>query len=223
MAVVPRTRSNSVILRLAERYQVEPADFLRMVKATIMPGSKVSDEHLMAFLLVADQYGLNPLTKQVYAFPGKDGGVVPIVSIDGWLSIANAHPQFDGLAHEDILHDGELVAIRCQVWRKDRGHPVEATEYLSECRRNTEPWKQWPARMLRHKATIQALRMAFGLSGIYDPDEGERIIEASAVTREAPRGSTARLEAALAVPQPEPDPPAPEPEPEPDAPSEDRA
>ncbi len=29
--------------------------------------------------------------------------------------------------------------------------------------------------MLRHKATIQAARYAFGLSGIYDPDEGERI------------------------------------------------
>ena len=40
---------------------------------------------------------------------------------------------------------------------------------------NPTPWGRWPARMLRHKATIQCARYAFGLSGIVDPDEAERI------------------------------------------------
>src|SRR5690625_4254871 len=46
---------------------------------------------------------------------------------------------------------------------------------MSECKGVSDPCKRWPNRMLRHKATIQAARYAFGLSGIIDPDEAERI------------------------------------------------
>lgn len=52
---------------------------------------------------------------------------------------------------------------------------------MSECKRdNTLPWKTHPKRMMRHKAMIQCARLAFGLAGIYDQDEAERIIEGSA-------------------------------------------
>jgi len=37
--------------------------------------------------------------------------------------------------------------------------------------------------MLRHKATIQAARYAFGLSGIIDPDEAERFEQAGAIVK----------------------------------------
>jgi hypothetical protein len=59
---------------------------------------------------------------------------------------------------------------------------------MSECARNTEPWIKWPARMLRHKALIQCARVAFGLAGIYDPDEAERIAEAEQVPLESTNG-----------------------------------
>jgi hypothetical protein len=45
------------------------------------------------------------------------------------------------------------------------------------CFRNTDPWKQWPRRMLRHKAAIQCARVAFGISGVMEPDEAERFRE----------------------------------------------
>ncbi|WP_208431614.1 recombinase RecT, partial [Bartonella doshiae] len=44
---------------------------------------------------------------------------------------------------------------------------------------NSDPWKKYPARMLRHKATIQCARYAFGFSGIYEEDEAARIHEAN--------------------------------------------
>lgn len=139
--------------------------------------SGATNEQFWAFLLVAREYGLNPLVKEIYAFPSKAGGVTPIVSIDGWLRMANDHESFDGLTFEDKLDaNGNLVAITARVHRKDRAHPSEVTEYLAECKRNTDPWKQWPARMLRHKAAIQAIRYGLGFSGIADPDEGERML-----------------------------------------------
>ena len=53
-------------------------------------------------------------------------------------------------------------------------------QYMDECKRNTDPWQSHPRRMLRHKATIQAARMAFGFA-LKDPDEAERILEADDV------------------------------------------
>lgn len=130
---------------------------------------------IITFLAIAKQYRLNPITKEIYAFANR-GGVQPIVSIDGWLKIINSHPQFNGMEFDDHLDaNGALQSVTCRIYRKDREHAVEVTEYMGECRRSTEPWKQWPSRMLRHKATIQAARYAFGFSGIVDQDEAERI------------------------------------------------
>lgn len=156
------------------------------VMLTLMPpGASVVD--LAALAIVAKRYGLSPFTREIYAFPKKGGGIQPIVSIDGWIKLANDHPQCDGWTFEDRLDgDGGLVSITCKVHRKDRSHPVESTEYMVECKRNTDPWKNWPRRMLRHKALIQALRQAFGFAGIADPDEGERIeMSAAEEVREA--------------------------------------
>ena len=184
-AEVPAVRdtSNSVAMRLAERYEVSPKDFLATVKATVLPAkTAVSNEELVSFLMVADRYQLNPLTREIYAFPKKGGGIQAIVGIDGWYSLMNRDPNFDGIEFKDVLSDdGDLVAVTARVYRKDRAHPTEATEYMVECKRNTDPWKQWPRRMLRHKAAIQAARAAFGLAGIADPDEGERIRDVTAV------------------------------------------
>lgn len=166
---------------LASRFNMDPVELDATLRNTIVPAG-ASNEQLMVFAAVANEYGLNPLTKEIYAFPGKGGGIQPIVSIDGWLKIINSHPDFDGMEFADI-HDsnGNLTAVTCRIYRKDRSHPVEVTEYMAECRRNTDTWKKWPARMLRHKATIQAARYAFGLSGIIDPDEAERYEEASVI------------------------------------------
>ena len=152
--------------------------FSDVLASTIMPSPNVRPEQITAFLMVAKEYKLNPITKEIYAFPAKGGGVQPIVSIDGWLKIINSHPQFNGMEFSDHLAaDGSLQSVTCRIFRKDRDHPVEVTEYMNECRRSTEPWKQWPSRMLRHKATIQAARYAFGFSGIVDPDEAERNVQ----------------------------------------------
>jgi phage recombination protein Bet len=196
----------SVMLRMAERFGMSAPAFESTLMATIIPGGQATKEQVAAFLIVADQYALNPFTKEIYAFPAKGGGIVPIVSIDGWLKLMNSHPGFDGLEFEDIFtEDGKFAAVTAHIHRKDRSHPISTTEYLGECLRSTEPWRQWPRRMLRHKATIQCARYAFGFAGVYDEDEAERIIQAQSTrvvdVGERPRtlgGLTARLESSTA-------------------------
>ena len=149
---------------------------METLKATAFKGP-VTDAQMTALMVVANQYGLNPWTKEIYAFPDRSNGIVPVVGVDGWSRIINNHPQFDGM---DFQQDDE--SCTCIVYRKDRSHPIKVTEYMAECRRDgVGPWKSHPRRMLRHKAMIQCARLAFGYGGIYDQDEAERIVEASPV------------------------------------------
>ncbi|WP_271270517.1 RecT family recombinase [Aliamphritea hakodatensis] len=170
----------AVLSNLAQRLNIDAGEMHGIVMNTLIKakgnnGNQVSNEEFVTFLAIANEYKLNPLTKEIYAFANR-GAIQPIVSIDGWLKIINGHPQFDGMEFEDSLDDkGKLSAITCRIFRKDRTRHTEVTEYFNECAGTSDPWKKWPARMLRHKATIQAARYAFGLSGIVDPDEAERI------------------------------------------------
>jgi phage recombination protein Bet len=172
--------STSVLVRMGQRYGVDPDKMLGTLKETAFKGN-VSNEQMMALLVVADQYGLNPWTKEIYAFPAQGGAIVPVVGVDGWSRIINTNPQFDGMDFVDgELNDKQVPAwIECAIFRKDRSHPIKVKEYFAECGRDVGPWKSHPRRMLRHKAMIQCARLAFGFAGIFDQDEAERIVEAT--------------------------------------------
>ncbi|RSQ55591.1 phage recombination protein Bet [Acinetobacter baumannii] len=147
---------------------VDPAELANTLVNTVF--KKATNDEFLSLLIVANQYKLNPFTKEIYAFPAKGGGITPVVGIDGWARIINDNPVCDGIQFEQ---DDE--SCTCKIFRKDRNHPTVVTEYLSECQGNSEPWKKYPKRMLRHKALIQCARVAFGFSGIYDEDEARRI------------------------------------------------
>lgn len=185
VATIPQqsTAQKSPFAVMASRLNIDEQETRSLMMNTLMKAKggngQVSNEELVTFLAIANEYRLNPLTKEIYAFNNR-GAIQPIVSIDGWLKIINEHTHFDGMEFEDSLDSsGNLSAITCRIYRKDRNRPTEVTEYLNECKGVSDPWKKWPARMLRHKATIQAARYAFGLSGIIDEDEAERYKQAT--------------------------------------------
>jgi len=194
-----------LVTKFADKYGVDPRKMLDTLTATAFRqgnNQEISNEQMMALLIVADQYNLNPFTKEIYAFPDKNKGIVPIVGVDGWSRLINANPAFDGMSFHasdeeekiDEHHKRCPSWITCRMHRKDRSHPIEVTEYLDEAYRapftkNGQvymgPWQTHTKRFLRHKTMIQCARLAFGFAGIYDQDEAERIIEAD-VARSAP-------------------------------------
>lgn len=175
------TKGPSLLATMAERYGTTPAQMNNALLGTVLKGEngqKPTQEQYIAFMIVANQYELNPFTREIHAFI-KAGSLVPIVGVDGWVRLVNRQAEYDGCDFEDIFDkNGELIAVKCSMHTRTRQHPTCITEYMSECVRPTEPWKKWPRRMLRHKAYIQAARYTFGFSGIKDPDEGDRIREA---------------------------------------------
>jgi len=172
----------TAIAKLAERFALGNAsEATEILKATAFKGP-ATDAQMTALCVVAQQYGLNPFTRELYAFPDRNNGIVPVVGVDGWSRIINDNPQFDGM---DFKQDDE--SCTCTIYRKDRSHPIVVTEYMTECKRDVAPWKSHPRRMLRHKAMIQCARLAFGFAGIYDQDEAERIAEAAPIEGTARR------------------------------------
>lgn len=173
---------NSLVVKFAARYAVEPEKMLATLRATAFKTGKndrdVTNEEMVGLLVVADQYQLNPFTREIYAFRDQKGGIVPIVGVDGYIRMMNSHPQF---AAQEFKFDEEKQWVESSIWRKDREKPTVVREYLEENYRNTGPWQQMPQRMLRHRALIQSIRIAFGFSGIYDDDEGEAISLAAGV------------------------------------------
>lgn len=192
----------SLVRKMADRFGVDDDKLLATLKDTAFQqkeGVEITSSQMMALFVVADQYKLNPFTRELYAFPDKKG-IVPIVSVDGWSRIINEHPEFDGMTFnysENMVVDDSPEEKKpkhkpCPEWcevvcyRKDRSHPIPVREYFDEVYRPpfkggnywvAGPWQTHTKRMLRHKALIQAARLAFGFAGIYDKDEAERIID----------------------------------------------
>jgi phage recombination protein Bet len=162
------------IVGLAKHYDLDAAAFVYTFKQVAMP-TPHTDAEFVSCCLVAREHGLNPLTKEIYFMRDKHGRMQAIVGVDGWIKKCNEHPQYDGVVfHDTVGPDGKIACIRASIYRKDRTHPTEATEYLSEClqvRDKVGPWQSHPNRMLRHKALIQAARIAFGFAGVMDRDE----------------------------------------------------
>lgn len=192
---------HSLVTKFASRYSIESNKLLETLKQTAFKqqGNKpISNEQMAALLVVADQYGLNPFTREIYAFPNQTGAIVPIVGLDGWSRIINSQDAFDGMEFNDVGETSMVgkrkrdcpAGIECIIYRKDREHPTRITEWISECHRETNPWDDMPRRMLRHKALVQCARLAFAFVGIYDEDEAQRIIEGEVVSSPPSGGHT---------------------------------
>lgn len=207
------TALQTIVGRMANRFEIPNAnstEIINVLKNTCFKQSgenvTVSDGQLFALMVVAEQYGLNPFTREIYAFPDKKNGIVPVVGVDGWSRIINQHAQLDGIefrySENKVNMPGAKVSahewIECVITRKDRAQPVVIREYLEECYRppfkgkNNNgneytvdgPWQSHPNRFLRHKSLIQCSRVAFGFTGIYDQDEGERIVGGTVIDNE---------------------------------------
>lgn len=172
----------SAINLMASRMSVDPAKLYDTLKATVF--QKATNEELLALVVVSNTYNLNPFLKEIYAFPAKGGGIVPIVSVDGWNKMLVNQPDFDGIEFDFVEDEsGAPVSCTATIHVKNRSHPVKITEYMAECRRNTDPWNNMPHRMLRNRTLCQASRVAFGFSGVKHEEETEAIaVEAAVVS-----------------------------------------
>lgn len=184
----------SVITAYANERGMERDDLVTVMMATIMPKSKTNADlatkaDLIGFLQICKRFDLDPWAREIFMIVTKGGVLRPYISVDGYSRMANRQPDYDGCEFEyergvirvlrpDPDNNNEMVmtdidgiaAITCRLHIKGRAFPTVVTEFFDECWRNSEPWNKSPSRMLRHRAFIQAVRLAFGISGAFDYD-----------------------------------------------------
>ena len=104
---VPALKEDTAIVALSRKWGIDPEGLLSVVKSSIFRGeaSRVTDHELIGFLLVCNTHNLNPILREIYAFPGRQGGVIPIVGIDGWVSLVNRNKRYNGMKFDDLFDD----------------------------------------------------------------------------------------------------------------------
>ena len=135
------------------------------LKATVAQG--LTDQEFTLFAEHCKSTGLNPFKKDVWAI--KAGNRLQIMTgINGFLAIANSHPQFDGMQVE-VDNDEKPTKAICRVYRKDRKFPAEGVALMKEYGKDTPIWRQMPRVMLTKVAKSIAIREAFPqeLNGLY--------------------------------------------------------
>ena len=149
-------------------------DDKKLLLNTVAKGATESEFKM--FIEFCRATGLNPYKKEIWFIKTKNG-VQMMTGINGFLAIANRHPQFDGMEVSIQEENGKLVSATAKVYRKDRKIPSCATVYLSEYFKPSQfgngMWEKMPRMMLQKVAKSVALREAFPqeLNGIYTQEE----------------------------------------------------
>lgn len=146
-----------------------------LLLATVAKGATESEFQM--FLEFCKSTGLNPFKKEIWFIKTDKGAVQMMTGINGFLAIANRHPEFDGMSVSINEENGKLISATATVYRKDRSHPSEATVYLQEYFKPSKfgngLWEKMPRMMLQKVAKSVALREAFPqeLTGMYTQEE----------------------------------------------------
>lgn len=153
-------QSESVVSRY------DDAEMVKTLKETVCKGS--TDAQFRMFVEICKGTGLNPFLKEIWFVPG----VGIMAGRDGYLRVANEHPQFDGM-ETTVERDAQGLPVKatCKVWRKDRNHPISCEAFYNEYRKESPVWKTYKSAMIAKVAEVLALKRSFSINGVVTEDE----------------------------------------------------
>lgn len=163
-----------------ELIKYEDKQVTATLRQTVAAG--LTDAEFSLFVQFCQGTGLNPFKKEIWAI--KAGGRLQLMTgINGFRTIANASPSYDGIQIGLIGKDGDLllgsypkedyVGAWAKCHRKDRAFPAEGIAMLKDYDKAFGNWKTMKRVMIMKCAESVALRQAFPqqLNGLYTPDE----------------------------------------------------
>ena len=129
-----------------------------------------TENEFLLLMQLAKTYQLDPFAKQIWAVKYGNNPAAIFCGRDGFLAIAHRSGKFDGM-ESGTRKDGDDLIGWCKVYRKDMSHPFEVEVSLSEYSTGKNLWQTKPKTMIVKVAESHALRRAFGISGLYAPEE----------------------------------------------------
>lgn len=160
---------------------------IAVMRNTVAQG--LNDAEFAMFLEIVKATKLNPFKREIWAIKTNsytnkrgdrvEGKVQIFTGFNGFLAIANAHPQFDNIEFDVFRNEnGSIDYCEARAYRKDRTRPAVARVYMSEFYRGgfagkESNWDKMPHVMIVKVAKCHALREAFPqeLGNLYAPEE----------------------------------------------------
>lgn len=139
---------------------------VKTIKETVCKGA--TESQFQMFIEICKATGLNPWLKEIWFVPG----VGIMAARDGYLRVANDHPQFDGMSTlVDRDDSGIPIKATCTVWRKDRSHPIVCEAYYNEYKKASSVWQTYKSAMIGKVAEVLALKRSFAINGVVTEEE----------------------------------------------------
>ncbi len=169
---------------------------VELVKRTIAKGA--DDDELLLFLEVAKRHGLDPFKREIFFVKDNKGRVTHITSRDGYLTIAQQHPDYAGMisgvvkagdtfeidttqgSQRPVIHKfgasrGAIIGAWAVVHRRGSSSHVAYVEFADYNKPGRDGrqsvWDQYPSAMIEKVAQSRALKFAFGVSGLVTQEE----------------------------------------------------
>ena len=182
---------NKSALTLAE-FTTETGQVLTAdtVKNYLVSGNgNVTDQEVLMFIELCKAQHLNPFIREAYLIKFGSSPANIVVGKDVFVKRAHRNPDYEGMRAGIVVatKDGEikeregslkapgeeLIGGWCEVYVKNKKHPIKSLVSLEEYSKSQATWKQMPMVMIRKCAIVTALREAFpeDLAGMYDSAE----------------------------------------------------
>ena len=136
-----------------------------------------TENEFLLLMQMARTYQLDPFAKQIWAVKYPNAPAAIFCGRDGFIAIAHRNGNFDGMESGTRTDENDELIGWCKVYRKDMSHPfvveVPFSEYVQRNKQGevTKFWREKPKTMITKVAESHALRRAFGISGLYSPEE----------------------------------------------------
>lgn len=160
------------------------------VKNYLVSGNgNVTDQEVLMFIELCKAQHLNPFIREAYLIKFGNSPANIVVGKDVFVKRAYRNPDYEGMRAGIVVankngeikeREGslkapgeELIGGWCEVYLKDKKHPIKSLVSLEEYSKSQATWKQMPMVMIRKCAIVTALREAFpeDLQGMYDASE----------------------------------------------------
>ena len=165
-----------------------PPELVDVIKSTVAKGA--TNEELVVFLSVANQYNLNPFMKEIW-FTKMGDDVAIMTSRDGYRKLAMREPTFvkcqsmavyENDEFEMELSMGEITNLTHKFKQKDRGNIMGAYAVLKttnhenyvtyvdfrEYDKRNNIWKKYSSAMIRKVAENDVYKRFVNINGLND-------------------------------------------------------
>ena len=171
--------------------QVLTADTVR--NYLVSGNGNVTDQEVVMFIELCKAQHLNPFIREAYLIKFGNSPANIVVGKDVFVRRAYRNPDYEGMRAGIVVVDktgdvkeregslkapGEtLIGGWCEVYIKNKKHPIKSIVSLEEYSKAQSTWKSMPMVMIRKVAMVTALREAFpeDLAGCYDAAEMQNV------------------------------------------------